>query len=112
MESIQSFPHHFIPMFQPPPKQFIPLLTPILPTLVLLLTFTYPLIKFIRQHPVNTPIHFPPNYTIFPYTLIPILSLLIFTNPIPYTFPPFLPQKQKPPFYHSPLSFVHPLTSL
>ncbi|WP_313956285.1 PTS glucitol/sorbitol transporter subunit IIC, partial [Bacillus pumilus] len=55
---------------------------------------------------------FPPKYTILPYTLIPILSLLIFTNPIPYTFRRFLPQKQKPPFYHSPLSFIHPVTSL
>ncbi|BBP89152.1 hypothetical protein BsIDN1_27700 [Bacillus safensis] len=61
---------------------------------------------------MNRAIQFAAKYTILRYTLMPILSVLILTNPMAYTFGRFLPEKQKPAFYDSAVSFVHPVTSL
>lgn len=88
------------------------LITGIVPTLVVLLTFTYAVMKFIGEERVNRAIQFAAKYTILRYTLMPILSVLILTNPMAYTFGRFLPEKQKPAFYDSAVSFVHPVTSL
>ena len=88
------------------------LVTGIVPTLVVLLTFTYAVMKFIGEERVNRAIQFAAKYTILRYTLMPILSVLILTNPMAYTFGRFLPEKQKPAFYDSAVSFVHPVTSL
>nr|MDF9459133.1 PTS glucitol/sorbitol transporter subunit IIC [Bacillus pumilus] len=112
MEWIQWFGEHFIGMFEAGGKQFMGLVTGIVPTLVVLLTFTYAVMKFIGEERVNRAIQFAPKYTILRYTLMPILSVLILTNPMAYTFGRFLPEKQKPAFYDSAVSFVHPVTSL
>ncbi|MDH6596816.1 PTS system glucitol/sorbitol-specific IIC component [Bacillus aerius] len=99
-------------MFEAGGKQFMGLVTGIVPTLVVLLTFTYAVMKFIGEERVNRAIQFAAKYTILRYTLMPILSVLILTNPMAYTFGRFLPEKQKPAFYDSAVSFVHPVTSL
>ncbi|AMM88850.1 PTS sorbitol transporter subunit IIC [Bacillus pumilus] len=112
MEWIQWFGEHFIGMFEAGGKQFMGLVTGIVPTLVVLLTFTYAVMKFIGEERVNRAIQFAAKYTILRYTLMPILSVLILTNPMAYTFGRFLPEKQKPAFYDSAVSFVHPVTSL
>lgn len=112
MEWVQWFGEHFIGMFEAGGKQFMGLVTGIVPTLVVLLTFTYAVMKFIGEERVNRAIQFAAKYTILRYTLMPILSVLILTNPMAYTFGRFLPEKQKPAFYDSAVSFVHPVTSL
>ncbi|UQZ92757.1 PTS glucitol/sorbitol transporter subunit IIC [Bacillus safensis] len=112
MEWIQWFGEHFIGMFEAGGKQFMGLITGIVPTLVVLLTFTYAVMKFIGEERVNRAIQFAAKYTILRYTLMPILSVLILTNPMAYTFGRFLPEKQKPAFYDSAVSFVHSVTSL
>ncbi|WMT27892.1 PTS glucitol/sorbitol transporter subunit IIC [Bacillus aerius] len=112
MEWIQWFGEHFIGIFEAGGKQFMGLVTGIVPTLVVLLTFTYAVMKFIGEERVNRAIQFAAKYTILRYTLMPILSVLILTNPMAYTFGRFLPEKQKPAFYDSAVSFVHPVTSL
>ena len=38
--------------------------------------------------------------------------MLPLTNPMAYTFGRFLPERYKPAFYDSAVSFVHPVTSL
>ncbi|MCP6606620.1 PTS glucitol/sorbitol transporter subunit IIC, partial [Klebsiella pneumoniae] len=40
------------------------------------------------------------------------LAVFFLTNPMAYTFGKFLPEKQKPAFYDSAVSFVHPITGL
>ncbi|MGE8203752.1 PTS glucitol/sorbitol transporter subunit IIC [Heyndrickxia sp. NPDC080065] len=112
MEWIKWFGEHFIGMFDAGGKQFMGLLTGIVPTLVVLLTFTYAVMKFIGEERVNKAIQFASKYMLLRYTLMPILSVLILTNPMAYTFGRFLPEKQKPAFYDSAVSFVHPVTSL
>jgi glucitol/sorbitol PTS system EIIC component len=112
MDWIKWFGEHFIGMFDAGGKQFMGLLTGIVPTLVVLLTFTYAVMKFIGEERVNRAIQFASKYMILRYTLMPILSVLILTNPMAYTFGRFLPEKQKPAFYDSAVSFVHPVTAL
>ncbi|MGM7723903.1 PTS glucitol/sorbitol transporter subunit IIC [Metabacillus sp. Hm71] len=112
MEWIQWFGEHFIGMFNAGGKQFMSLLTGIVPTLVVLLTFTYAVIKFVGEDRVNKVIQFAAKYMILRYTLMPILSILLLTNPMAYTFGRFVPEKQKPAFFDSLVSFLHPVTAL
>ncbi|TLS38369.1 PTS glucitol/sorbitol transporter subunit IIC, partial [Pseudalkalibacillus caeni] len=103
---------HFIGMFNAGGEVFMGLVTGIVPTLVVLLTFTYAIMKFIGEERVNRAIQFASKYMLLRYTVMPILAVLILTNPMAYTFGRFLPEKQKPAFYDSAVSFVHPVTSL
>ncbi|MDP4083769.1 MAG: PTS glucitol/sorbitol transporter subunit IIC [Bacillota bacterium] len=112
MEWIQWLGSHFIGMFDAGGKTFMGLVTGIIPTLVVLLTFTHFIIKIVGEERVNRIIQFAAKYTLLRYTLMPILSVLLLTNPMAYTFGRFLPEKQKPAFYDSAVSFVHPVTSL
>ncbi|WP_221568398.1 PTS glucitol/sorbitol transporter subunit IIC [Alkalihalobacillus sp. TS-13] len=112
MEWIKWFGEHFIGMFNAGGKTFMDLLTGIVPTLVVLLTFTYALMKFIGEERVNRSIRFASKYMVLRYTVMPVLSVLVLTNPMAYTFGRFLPERQKPAFYDSAVSFVHPVTSL
>jgi len=112
MEWIQWFGTHFIGMFEAGGKQFMGLLTGIVPTLVVLLTFTYAVIKFVGEERINNAIQFAAKYMLLRYTLMPILSIMLLTNPMAYTFGRFVPDKQKPAFYDSLVSFLHPVTAL
>lgn len=112
MEWIKWLGEHFIGMFQAGGETFMGLVTGIVPTLIVLLTFTYAMMKFVGEERVTRIIQFAAKYTILRYTLMPVLSVLMLTNPMAYTFGRFLPEKQKPAFYDSAVSFVHPVTGL
>ncbi|WP_318505036.1 PTS glucitol/sorbitol transporter subunit IIC [Bacillus sp. T3] len=112
MEWIKWLGEHFIGMFNAGGETFMALFTGIVPTLVVLLTFTYAVMKFIGEDRVSRAIQFAAKYTLLRYTLMPVLSVLMLTNPMAYTFGRFLPEKQKPAFYDSAVSFVHPVTGL
>ncbi|REJ13514.1 MAG: PTS sorbitol transporter subunit IIC [Caldibacillus debilis] len=112
MEWLQWLGEHFIGMFQAGGETFMGMFTGIVPTLIVLLTFTYAVIKFIGEERVNKTIRFAAKYTILRYTVMPVLSVLLLTNPMCYTFGRFLPERQKPAFYDSAVSFVHPVTAL
>lgn len=112
MEWLKWIGEHFIGMFQAGGETFMGMFTGIIPTLVVLLTFTYAVIKIIGEERVNRAIQFASKYMLLRYTVMPILSVLLLTNPMCYTFGRFLPEKQKPAFYDSAVSFVHPVTAL
>jgi PTS system glucitol/sorbitol-specific IIC component len=112
MEWIKWFGEHFIGMFQAGGETFLGLITGIIPTLVVLLTFTYAMIRFIGEDRVTRAIQFTAKYRLLRYTLMPVLSVLMLTNPMAYTFGRFLPEKQKPAFYDATVSFLHPVTGL
>ena len=42
------------------------------------------------------------------YLVLPVLSVFFLTNPMCYTMGRFLPERDKPAFYDSAVSFVHP----
>lgn len=112
MEWIKWLGEHFIGLFDAGGQTFMGLVTGIVPTLVVLLTFTYAVMKFVGEERMNNAIHFASKYMLLRYTVMPVLSVLMLTNPMAYTFGRFLPEKQKPAFYDAAVSFVHPVTAL
>lgn len=111
MSWIEWLGSHFIGLFNAGGQVFVGLVTGIIPTLVVLLTFTYTIVKLIGEERANRAIMFAGRYLILRYTVMPILAVLMLTNPMCYTFGRFLPEKQKPAFYDSAVSFVHPVTT-
>ncbi len=102
---------HFIGLFNEAGKQFAGLITGILPTLIVLLTFMYAMIAFIGEDRVTRAVQWSGRWMITRYTLMPILALLVLTNPMCYTFGRFLRERHKPAFYDSAVSFAHPVTT-
>jgi glucitol/sorbitol PTS system EIIC component len=102
---------HFIGLFNEAGKQFAGLVVGILPTLIVLLTGMYALIAFIGEHRVNRAVQWSGRWWITRYSIMPVLAVLMLTNPMAYTFGRFLPERYKPAFYDSAVSFVHPVTS-
>jgi len=102
---------HFIGLFNAAGEQFLGLVTGILPTLIVLLTAMYALTRFIGEERVTRAVRWSARWWITRYTIMPILAVLILTNPMAYSFGRFLPERQKPAFYDSAVSFVHPVTT-
>jgi PTS system glucitol/sorbitol-specific IIC component len=102
---------HFIGLFNAAGEQFAGLVTGILPTLIVLLTFMYAMIAFIGEERVTRAVQWSARWRLTRYTLMPILAVLVLTNPMAYTFGRFLRERYKPAFYDSAVSFVHPVTT-
>lgn len=112
MDFLVHLAEGFIGMFQEGGKQFIGLAKGILPTLICLIVVVNALIKFIGEERINRFAQKTTKYAILRYTIFPILAVFFLTNPMAYTFGKFLPERQKPAFYDSAVSFVHPITGL
>ena len=102
---------HFIGLFNEAGKQFAGLVVGILPTLIVLLTGMYALLAFIGEERVTRAVQWSARWWITRYTIMPVLAVLILTNPMCYTFGRFLRERHKPAFYDSAVSFVHPVTT-
>ena len=102
---------HFIGLFAEAGKQFTGLITGILPTLIVLLTGMYALIAFVGEVRVTRAVQWSSKWMITRYTIMPVLAVLVLTNPMCYTFGRFLRERHKPAFYDSAVSFVHPVTT-
>lgn len=98
MNYIEWFGTNFIGLFEAGGKQFVSFMTGIVPLLIVLLTFTYSIIAFIGEERVNRAIQFSAKNMILRYTLMPVLSVLMLTNPMAYTFGRFVKEHQKPAF--------------
>ncbi|RYU13394.1 PTS glucitol/sorbitol transporter subunit IIC [Nocardioides iriomotensis] len=106
----------FIGLFQAGGEVFVGLVVGIIPTLIVLLTFVNALIHMIGPERIDKVgeyaarpgiIYYPVRYLIFPG-----LSVFFLTNPMCYTMGRFLPERYKPAFYDSAVSFVHPITGI
>ena len=106
----------FIGLFNEGGTVFMGLLTGIIPTLVVLLTFVNALIRLIGPEKIDRlgEVAARPGLIYYPvrYLVLPVLSVFFLTNPMAYTMGRFLPEKYKPAFYDSAVSFVHPITGL
>ena len=106
----------FIGLFNEGGTVFVGLLTGIIPTLVVLLTFVNALIRLIGPERIERvgEIAARPGLVYYPvrYLVLPVLSVFFLTNPMAYTMGRFLPEKYKPAFYDSAVSFVHAITGL
>jgi PTS system glucitol/sorbitol-specific IIC component len=84
----------------------------IIPTLIVLLTAVNALIALIGPERINKFGEWAGKegfvYTPIRYLVWPVLSVFFLTNPMCYTNGQFLPERYKPAFYDSAVSFVHP----
>jgi PTS system glucitol/sorbitol-specific IIC component len=107
---------HFIGAFQAGGTVFLGLVTGIIPLLVVLLTAVNALIRLIGPERIESfgTMAARPGLQWYPvrYLLLPVLAVFFFTNPMAYTVGRFLPERFKPAFYDSAVSFVHPVTGL
>lgn len=86
------------------------LVTGIIPTLVVLMTGVNAIIRIVGQDKVERFAAKYGKYTLFRYTVLPIMSVFFLTNPMCYTFGRFVEEKYKPAYYDAAVSFVHPIT--
>jgi PTS system glucitol/sorbitol-specific IIC component len=103
---------HFIGMFQQGGEVFVSLVTGIVPTLIILLTGVNALIAMIGPERIDRVGEWAarPGLIYYPvrYLLLPVLAVFFLTNPMAYTMGRFLPERFKPAFYDSAVSYVHP----
>jgi len=106
----------FIGLFQAGGDFFLALVTGIIPLLIVLLTAINALIRFIGPERIDKigEIAARPGIQYYPvrYLVLPVLAVFFLTNPMAYTMGRFLPEKYKPAFYDSAVSFVHPITGI
>lgn len=111
MKAITWAAEHFIGLFQAAAESFTGLFTGILPLLIVLLTAMYAVTTWIGEERVTRAVRWSGKYSLTRYTVMPIISMIMLTNPMAYTFGRFLPERHKPAFYDSAVSFCHPVTS-
>lgn len=112
MRGITWFAEHFIGLFNEAATQFTGLLTGIVPLLMVMLTAMYAITTWIGEERVTHAIQWAGQWSLTRYTIMPFLAMLLLTNPMAYTFGRFLPERYKPAFYDSAVSFCHPITAL
>ena len=112
MQVIEWFGTNFIGLFQAGADQFVGFITGIVPLLVVLLTFTNALIAFVGEERVTRWVQSMAKYRVLRYSIMPMLSVMLLTNPMAYTFGKFVKEEHKPAFYDSVVSFLHPVTGL
>lgn len=106
----------FISTFQEGAKFFTALVVGIIPLLIVLLTAVNAVVRLIGPERIERlgVAAARPGIVWYPvrYLILPILAVFFFTNPMAYTVGRFLPERFKPAFYDSAVSFVHPITGL
>ena len=112
MQALASAAEWFIGLFKAGGETFVGLVVGIVPLLVILMTFVNALIALIGPEKIDKVgeiagrdglIYYPIRYMVLPF-----LSVFFLTNPMAYTMGRFLPEKYKPAFYDSAVSYVHP----
>lgn len=106
----------FINVFNQGGSVLLSLMGGILPTLVVLLTAVNALVRIIGPEKIENlgRAAAQPGIQWYPvrYIVLPFLAVFFLTNPMAYTMGRFLPERYKPAFYDSAVSFVHPITGL
>lgn len=111
MQGITWFASHFIGLFKAAADSFVDLATGVIPLLMVLITFMYALTTWIGEKRVTRAVQWAGRYAVTRYTIMPMLAVIMLTNPMCYTFGRFLPERYKPAYYDATVSFVHPVTS-
>tara|TARA_Y100000592_G_C5318236_1_gene243531 strand:+ start:28 stop:561 length:534 start_codon:yes stop_codon:yes gene_type:complete len=112
MEALANLAEGFIGLFQQGGDTFMGLVTGIVPLLIVLMTFVNAIIAMIGPERIDKVGEWAARdgLLFYPirYIILPFLSVFFLTNPMAYTMGRFLPEKFKPAFYDSAVSFVHP----
>ena len=111
-DALADAAEEFISWFQAGADVFVSLVGGIIPLLIVLLTAVNALIALIGPERVDRFGEWAGQegfiYTPIRYLVWPVISVFVLTNPMAYTNGRFLPEKYKPAFYDSAVSFVHP----
>lgn len=93
-------------------QNLVGLITGILPNVLILLTMINALTALIGEEKVNNAAKKLTRFTVLRYTLIPILALFFFTNPMCYTMSRFVDEELKPALVDATFTMAHPITGL
>ncbi len=114
--SLATAAEDFIAIFNQGGAVLLSLMGGILPTLVVLLTAVNALIRLIGPEKIEGlgRAAAQPGLQWYPvrYIVLPFLAVFFLTNPMAYTMGRFLPERFKPAFYDSAVSFVHPILGI
>ena len=103
---------HFIGIFQKGATVFSGLVLGIVPLLIVLMTAVYALTRLIGPERIDRVVQVAARdgiqYYPLRYLVAPVLSVFFLTNPMAYTQGRWFPEKYKPAFYDSAVSYVHP----
>ncbi len=103
---------HFIGIFQSGATILIGLITGIVPLLLVLMTAVYAFTRLIGAERIDRVVQVAARegvrYYPLRYIVAPVLSVFFLTNPMAYTQGRWFPEKYKPAFYDSAVSYVHP----
>ena len=106
----------FIKVFNKGGSVLLSLMGGILPTLVVLLTAVNALVRIIGPEKIENSgkAAARPGIQWYPvrYIILPFVAVFVLTNPMAYTMGRFLPERYKPAFYDSAVSFVHPILGI
>lgn len=112
MDGIVVAAEWFIGLFRTGGDVFLSLVGGIVPLLIVLLTGVNAFVALIGPEKIDRVgewaardglIYYPVRYVVLPF-----LAVFFLTNPMAYTMGRFLPEKFKPAFYDSAVSYVHP----
>ena len=116
MDFLVTAAEWFIGLFQEGAEFFAALVAGILPLVIVLLTGVNALIKFVGDERIESFARFAarPGWAYAPlrYLVLPVVAVFFLTNPACYSFGAFLDERNKPAFYDSAVSFVHPITGI
>lgn len=112
MDVVSKFFEGFIKMFNAGGENLMGLITSILPTLACLMTFILAIVKLIGEEKVEIFAKKTCKWAIMRYTVLPMLSYFVFTNPMNFALGRFLPEKYKGSFFDACCTVVHPMTGL
>ena len=106
----------FIKVFNKGGSVLLSLMGGILPTLIVLLTAVNALVRLIGAEKIENlgKAAARPGIQWYPvrYIILPFVAVFVLTNPKAYTMGRFLPERFKPAFYDSAVSFVHPILGI
>ena len=114
--SLATAAEDFIKVFNKGGEVLLSLMGGILPTLIVLLTAVNALVRLIGADKIENlgKAAARPGLQWYPvrYIVLPFVSVFVLTNPMAYTMGRFLPERFKPAFYDSAVSFVHPILGI
>ena len=106
----------FIAVFNKGGEVLLSLMGGILPTLIVLLTAVNALVRLIGPEKIENLGKAAARHGLqwYPvrYIVLPFVAVFVLTNPMAYTMGRFLPERFKPAFYDSAVSFVHPILGI
>lgn len=114
--SLATAAEDFIKVFNKGGSVLLSLMGGILPTLIVLLTAVNALVRLIGAEKIENlgKAAARPGIQWYPvrYIILPFVAVFVLTNPMAYTMGRFLPERFKPAFYDSAVSFVHPILGI